>query len=75
VLTHPSKARHTHTHTHEEAYANAFLTFPPCLWSPGLLCAILQYHIAVSTDAGVTIGEPESADTNWEIADLVKGYE
>ena len=34
-----------------------------------------QYHIAVSTKEGVTIGEAESAETSWDIADLVKGYE
>jgi len=34
-----------------------------------------KFHIAVSTVEGVTIGEAESADTNWDIADLVKGYE
>lgn len=34
-----------------------------------------KYLIAVSTDAGVVIDEPATADTNWEIADLVKGYE
>jgi 20S proteasome subunit beta 7 len=34
-----------------------------------------RFQIAVSTAAGVVVGEPETQETNWEIATMVKGYE
>lgn len=34
-----------------------------------------RYQIASATATGVVIGEPESAETNWDIATMVKGYE
>lgn len=34
-----------------------------------------RYEIAVITEDGLDISEPRSADTNWDIARLVRGYE
>lgn len=34
-----------------------------------------RYQIAVSTDSGVTVDEPVDLESNWDIADLVRGYE
>lgn len=34
-----------------------------------------RYQIATSTSDGTKIDEPKSAETNWDVADFVKGYE
>ncbi len=39
------------------------------------LIPVNQYEIAVATKDGVTISEPQSSETTWEIASMVRGYE
>jgi len=34
-----------------------------------------RYQIATSTKDGVSISEPKEAETNWDVADYVQGYE
>mmetsp|Transcript_31794 Transcript_31794/g.95551 ORF Transcript_31794/g.95551 Transcript_31794/m.95551 type:complete len:264 (+) Transcript_31794:756-1547(+) len=34
-----------------------------------------RYQIATATAEGVSVSEPQTAETNWDIAEFVKGYE